>query len=115
MLFLAIALREARSRCIGLLLTGTCGVPEGVVTELKTMPQIRSTQTAGIPVCKAGFMELVAHGMVNQSVTQFVSMMLPTGDMLLPVMLNDIAGTVIARKIITRSWISVIAQAENCY
>jgi hypothetical protein len=41
---------------------------------------------------------LVAQGMVSQSVTQFVSMMLPTGDALLPVTLNDIAGTVMAEK-----------------
>ena len=79
-----------------LLLTGTDAIAAGVVTELKTMPQIRSTQTVGVPVCKDGFMVLVAHGMVSQSVTQFVSMMLPTTDVLLPVTLNDIAGTVMA-------------------
>jgi hypothetical protein len=40
----------------------------------------------------------VAQGMVSQSVTQFVSMMLPTAVALLPVTLKDIAGTVMAEK-----------------
>ena len=50
-----------------------------------------------MPVCSAGFIVFVAQGIVSQSVTQFVSMMLPTGVALLPVRLNDIAGTVIAK------------------
>ena len=33
-----------------LLLTGTEDVPEAVVTELNTMPQILSTQTLGVPL-----------------------------------------------------------------
>ena len=36
--------------------------------------------------------------MVNQSVTQFVSIRLPIGDVLLPVTLKDIAGTMVAKK-----------------
>jgi hypothetical protein len=35
--------------------------------------------------------------MVSQSVTQLVSMMLPTTDVLLPVTLNDMAGTAMAK------------------
>jgi hypothetical protein len=77
-------------------LTGTDGEAAGVVTELKTIPQMRSTQTAGIPVCTIGSIVLVAHGIVSQSVAQLDSMMLPTGEVLLPVKLNDMAGTIVA-------------------
>ena len=77
-------------------MTGTDGEAAGVVTELKTIPQMRSTQTAGIPVCTIGSIVLVAHGIVSQSVAQLDSMMLPTGEVLLPVKLNDMAGTIVA-------------------
>ncbi len=80
-------------------MTGTDGEAAGVVTELKTIPQILSTQTVGVPVCTFGFMVLVAHGMVSQSVTQLVPTTLPTGVVLLPVKLKDIAGTIVAGKV----------------
>jgi hypothetical protein len=35
------------------MLTGTEADPAAVVTELKTMPQIRSTQVEGVPDCAA--------------------------------------------------------------
>jgi len=78
-----------------LLLTGTDGEAAGVVTELKTIPQILSTQTVGVPVCTIGSRVLVAQGMVSQSVTQLVSTRLPNGEVLLPVTLKDMAGTMV--------------------
>ena len=79
-------------------MTGTEEVPELVVTELKTIPQIRSTQTEGVPLCVVGWLELVAHGTVIQSVAQFVPTTLPSaGDP--PVMLKDIAGELTAKNI----------------
>ena len=80
-------------------MTGTDGEAAGVVTELKTIPQILSTQTVGVPVCTIGSMVLVAQGMVSQSVTQFVSTTLPIGVVLLPVKLKDMAGTMVAGKV----------------
>jgi hypothetical protein len=44
-LFMAFLKGESNS-----LLTGTEADPAGVVTELKTIPQIRSTQARGVPV-----------------------------------------------------------------
>ena len=77
-------------------MTGTEQVPELVVTDLKTIPQIRSTQTEGVPLCVVGWLELVAHGTVIQSVAQFVPTTLPSaGDP--PVMLKDIAGELTAK------------------
>ena len=73
-----------------LLLTGTLGEPAAVVAELKTIPQIRSTQTAGVPVC-VGELELVAHGMVIQSVVQVVPTTEPAAG-LPPVMLKAMEG-----------------------
>ena len=79
------------------LLTGTLGDPDGVPTELKTMPQILSTHVVGVPIWAVGSLELVAQGMVIQSVSHWVPTTLPSAG-LPPVMLNDIAGvfTVIA-------------------
>ena len=62
-----------------------------VVAELKTIPQILSTQTEGEPVCISGSLVLVAHGIVIQSVVHCVPTMLPCA-MAPPVMLNDMAG-----------------------
>jgi hypothetical protein len=71
---------------------------EAAVTELKTMPQIRSTHVLGVPVWAVGSMLLVAHGIVIQSVAQFVPTTLPAaGDP--PVMLNDIAGVLTADRL----------------
>lgn len=72
------------------LFTGTDGLPAAVVTELNTMPQMRSTQIEGVPVW-VGELLLVAQGIVIQSVLQEV----PTTDPragLPPVMLKDMAG-----------------------
>ena len=62
-----------------------------MVAELNTMPQIRSTQTAGLPVWVKGSFVLVAQGMVIQSVAQVVPTLLPSAGVP-PVMLKDIAG-----------------------
>ena len=43
----------------------------GVVTELKTWPQILSTHTTGIPDWVVGSLVLVAHGIVIQSVMHY--------------------------------------------
>ena len=40
------------------------------MTELKTIPQILSTQTVGVPDWAVGLLVLVAQGMVIQSVMQ---------------------------------------------
>lgn len=55
------------------------------------MPQIRSTQTAGVPVWVKGSLVLVAQGMVIQSVAQVVPTLLPSAGVP-PVMLKDMAG-----------------------
>ena len=52
-----------------LLVTGTDGA-DAPCTELKTMPQIRSTHTAGVPVWATGSLLFVAQGIVIQSVLQ---------------------------------------------
>ena len=62
-----------------------------MVAELKTMPQMRSTQTAGLPVWVKGSLVLVAQGMVIQSVAQVVPTLLPSAGVP-PVMLKDMAG-----------------------
>ena len=67
-----------------------------MAAELKTMPQILSTQTAGVPIWVVGSLELVAHGMVIQSVVQAVPTTLPAAG-LPPVMLKDMAGVLAAR------------------
>ena len=62
-------------KCLGknskmfLLVTGTDGA-DAPCTELKTMPQIRSTHTAGVPVWATGSLLFVAQGIVIQSVLQ---------------------------------------------
>ena len=65
------------------------------VTELKTIPQILSTQTTVVPavpvVCAFGSIVLVAHGIVIQSVEQEVPTIVPTA-IVPPVMLNDMEG-----------------------
>ena len=61
------------------------------MAELKTIPQIRSTQTAGVPICVVGSFELVAHGIVIQSVVQAVPTILPARG-LPPVILKLMAG-----------------------
>ena len=48
-----------------------------VWTELKTWPQILSTQTTGVPFWAVGSLLLVAQGMVNQSVVHWVPTRLP--------------------------------------
>jgi hypothetical protein len=73
------------------LFTGTDGDPAVVVAELNTIPQILSTQTAGVPVCVVGSLELVAHGIVIQSVVHEVPTTLPSAGVP-PVILNDMAG-----------------------
>ena len=81
-------------------MTGTEVVVEAAVTELKTIPQIRSTHTEGVPFCVVGWLELVAHGTVIQSVAQFVPTTLPSvGEP--PVMLKAIAGE-LTEKIVTK-------------
>ena len=87
-------------------MTGTEVVVEAAVTELKTIPQIRSTQTEGVPDCVVGWLELVAHGTVIQSVAQFVPTTLPSaGDP--PVMLKAIAGEltekIVAKKLFPKN------------
>ncbi len=61
------------------------------MTELKTIPQILSTQVAGVPVWAVGSMLLVAQGMVIQSVAQLVPTKVPAAGEP-PVILNDIEG-----------------------
>lgn len=78
-----------------LLLTDVGVLPLCEVTELNTIPQIRSTHTGGVPLWTLGSMVFVAHGMVIQSVEQPVSTMLPVKVVELPVTLNDILGTVV--------------------
>ncbi len=75
-----------------LLLTGTLGCPAAVVTELKTMPQILSTQVVGVPFCAVGSLVLVAQGMVIQSVVQATEPTTEPRVGLPPVTLNDMAG-----------------------
>ena len=78
-------------------MTGTDFEPEGVVAELKTMPQILSTHTEGVPVCVVGSLLFVAHGMLIQSVAQVLPTMLPAvGDP--PVILNDMEMVLAERK-----------------
>lgn len=84
---MVVAERETRHS----LLTGTDVLPAAVVAELKTIPQMRSTQTAGVPVWVVGSLELVAQGMVIQSVAQLVPTLLPSAGEP-PVTLKDIAG-----------------------
>ena len=57
--------------------TGTDGDPAEVVTELKTMPHILSTQIDGVPDWTL-LLLLVAHGIVSQSVEQAVLTLLPS-------------------------------------
>ena len=76
---------------VHILVTGTELDPEGVVTELKTMPQIRSTQTEGVPVWSVGSLLFVAHGMVIQSVEHAVPTLLPSAGVP-PVMLKAMPG-----------------------
>ena len=57
--------------------TGTDGDPAEVVTELKTMPQILSTQIDGVPDWTL-LLLFVAHGIVIQSVEQAVLTLLPS-------------------------------------
>ena len=57
--------------------TGTDGDPAEVVTELKTMPQILSTQIDGVPDWTLVLL-FVAQGMVSQSVEQAVLTLLPS-------------------------------------
>ena len=64
---------------------------EFVVTELKTMPQILSTQTVGVPDWAVGELVLVAQGMVTQSVTQVSPTTEPSIAAAPPVRLNDMA------------------------
>ncbi len=85
-----------------LLLTGTLGVPAFSVTELKTMPQMRSTQVLGVPLCAVGSLVLVAHGMVIQSVTQATEPTTEPSMGLPPVTLNDIATAFTTK--INRHW-----------
>ena len=74
-----------------LLVTGTEFDPAEVVAELKTIPQILSTHTEGVPVWVVGLLLFVAHGIVIQSVEQVVPTLLPSaGDP--PVILKDMAG-----------------------
>ena len=86
-----LALRRTYSLNSYSLITATEGEPAIVVAELKTMPQILSTQTEGEPVCISGSLVLVAHGIVIQSVVHCVPTMLPCC-IAPPVMLNDMAG-----------------------
>jgi hypothetical protein len=74
-----------------LLYTDVEDVVEAAVTELKTIPQILSTQVAGVPVWAVGSMLFVAQGMVIQSVAQLVPTTLPAAGEP-PVILNDIEG-----------------------
>lgn len=57
-----------------------------------TIPQILSTHTAGVPLWAVGFIKLVAHGMVIQSVAQLGPINAPTAMVADPVTLNDMAG-----------------------
>jgi hypothetical protein len=70
-------------------------VVEAMATELKTMPQILSTQVIVVPavavVCALGSMVLVAQGIVIQSVEQEVPTTLPTA-IVPPVTLNAMEG-----------------------
>jgi hypothetical protein len=84
-----------------LLLTEVDGDPLGVVTELNTIPHIRSTQTGGVPLCTLESMVFVAHGIVIQSVEQAVSTTLPASVVELPVILNAMLGTVVIAEIRT--------------
>jgi hypothetical protein len=72
-------------------LTGTEDDPDGVVAELKTIPQILSTQMDGVPVWVVGSLLLVAQGMVIQSVAQVVPTFEPSAGEP-PVTLKDMAG-----------------------
>ncbi len=73
------------------LLTGTAADPAAAVTELNTIPQMRSTQAAGDPDCAAGSIVFVAHRIVIQSVMQLPSPTTLPRVGVPPVMLNDIA------------------------
>ena len=80
--------------CVCLLLdTGTDADPPGLAAELKTIPQIRSTQTDGVPDWALGLLLFVAQGMEIQSVRH---PSVPTPTLLpsvpCPVMLKDMAG-----------------------
>jgi len=78
-------------KCNYLLTTDVLAVPAAVVTELKTMPQILSWHTLGVPFWPVMLLVLVAQGMMTQSVEQTDPTMLPCA-MVPPLMLNDIAG-----------------------
>ena len=66
------------------------------------MPQIRSTQIEGVPVCVVGLLLFVAQGIVIQSVAQVVPTLLPSaGDP--PVMLNDMAGVLTEKRPIIKA------------
>ena len=89
------------------LLTGTDGWPEFEVTELKTMPQIRSTQFVGVPCWALGLLVLVAQGMVIQSVTHWSPTTEPNMLLVAPVTLNDMAGMLaktVLGKNVSREW-----------
>jgi hypothetical protein len=72
-------------------LTGTDADPAAAVTELNTIPQMRSTQAAGVPDWAAGSIVLVAQRIVIQSVMQLPSPTTLPRVGVPPVMLNDIA------------------------
>ena len=72
-------------------MTGTEGDPAAVVTELKTIPQILSTQANGDPDCAVGSSVFVAQRIVSQSVMQFASPTTLPRVGVPPVTLNDIA------------------------
>ena len=59
-----------------LLVTGTEFDPAEVVAELKTIPQILSTHTEGVPVWVVGLLLFVAHGIVIQSVDRMTRLFL---------------------------------------
>ena len=85
-----LAIAGCRRRHV--LFTGTEFCPEAAVTELKTMPQILSTQTIGVPDWAVGLFVLVAHGMVNQSVMQLSPTTAPEAPAApVPVRLKDMA------------------------
>lgn len=58
------------------------------VTELRAMPQIRSTQTVGEPFWVVGSLVFVAQGILSQSVLQFEPTIVPWMVAVLPVMLK---------------------------
>ena len=65
----------------------------GVVTELKTWPQILSTHTTGIPDWVVGSLVLVAHGIVIQSVMHWVNCQIHTYNIYLMQVLTEVPTT----------------------